>query len=304
MPDLDPRPLTPADAAFRREFYRHWGRENCIVSGNARRAEYRPFRQMLSIKCVARGTETYHLDRRHVTVSDDTFLVLNEGRVYGSLIDAPSDTYSFSIFFRPGLGAEIAAGFDEPLDRVLDGGGAAHRSAPEFDESLRPHDSAISPVLRHIQRHVAAGWRDEAWLEEQCQFLVARLVRAHRAGAAPRADVASLRAAQRGELDRRVKRALDFMHSHLSEPLSLADIAAAVHLSPFHFLRVFRIATGRTPAGQLRILRTRRAQALFETTALSHSEIASRVGMSRSSLWRGLKQAPRAPGARVSFLGG
>lgn len=78
LPDLPPRPQTPQSAAFRRDFYRRWGRENCIISGASRRAEYGMFRQMLSVKCVAHGSERYFIDRRNVTVSDDTFLVLNE----------------------------------------------------------------------------------------------------------------------------------------------------------------------------------------------------------------------------------
>jgi hypothetical protein len=36
MPDLPPRPETPANASFRRDFYRRWGREWCVVAGSAR----------------------------------------------------------------------------------------------------------------------------------------------------------------------------------------------------------------------------------------------------------------------------
>ena len=100
LPDLPPRPLTSRGAAFRRDFYRRWGRENCIVSGTSRHAEYGLFQQTLSIKCVAHGSEIYFVDRRRVAVSDDTFLVLNEGRVYASSLSSATDTYSFSIFSR------------------------------------------------------------------------------------------------------------------------------------------------------------------------------------------------------------
>ncbi|MGW4516216.1 helix-turn-helix transcriptional regulator [Streptomyces sp. NPDC004393] len=45
------------------------------------------------------------------------------------------------------------------------------------------------------------------------------------------------------------------MQDRLAEPLTLADIAAEVHLSVYHFVRVFRNATGETsdrPAVRLR----------------------------------------------------
>jgi AraC family transcriptional regulator len=44
-----------------------------------------------------------------------------------------------------------------------------------------------------------------------------------------------------------VRRALDYIHSHLGEDLSLHEIAAAARYSPFHFARAFKTATGLSP---------------------------------------------------------
>jgi len=300
LPDLPPRPLTARGAAFRRDFYRRWGRENCVVSGMARHAEYGLFRQTLSIKCVARGSEMYFVDRRRVAVSDDTFLVLNEGRVYASALNSPTDTYSFSIFFRPGLGEEVAAGLRSPLGTALEDESLPARSAIEFDECLQPHNSKITPVLRFIQRQIAAGVRDENWLEEQCQFLLERLIAAHlQRESALAAELDAARWPQRAELVRRMRWAIDFMHAHLAEHITLEDIAAAARLSRFHFLRVFQAAHGRTPFAYLRELRTRRALALLRSTRLGVAEIAGQVGVSRLALWRSLR-AQAGVGARAA----
>jgi AraC-like DNA-binding protein len=290
LPDLSPR-----NADFRREFYRRWGRENCVVSGKAQRAEYGLFRQTLSIKCVARGTEHYFLERRRITVSDDTYLVLNEGRIYASLLDAPAEAYSFSIFFRPGLAREVARDLGRTAAQALDDDPAAVCYGIEFAETLRPHDAGITPVLRFIQRHVAAGMRDENWLEEQCQFLVARLLRTRTGARQPCAGpVADARPARRAELARRIELATDFMHAHLGASITLADIAAAARLSRFHFLRLFNAMHGCTPFEHLRALRTRRALALLESTTFDAGEIAAQVGMSRVALWRNLRHASGA----------
>ena len=101
------------------------------------------------------------------------------------------------------------------------------------------------------------------------------------------------------------------MHAHAADEITLKDIAAAAHLSRFHFLRLFRLVYGSTPVAALRELRTRRAQALMESTTLTAAEIAGRVGMSRIALWRslrqkgaGVRQLRRAEGsARTAFLG-
>jgi AraC-like DNA-binding protein len=259
------------------------------VSGTVRQVEYRPIHQMLSIKCVARGTETYFVDRRRVAVNDDSWLVLNESRVYGSVIDSPHDVDSFSIFFRPGIGREVAGALERSVDHALDDG--AQYSAPfEFDEALRPHDGFVTPVLRSMQRQIRRGERDEHWLEERCQLLVARLVSAQRARCEPLPRrLADMKPARRAELLRRLERAVDFMHARLHEDISLADIAAAAHLSRFHFLRVFQTVNRHTPVAYLRELRTRRAVALLHNTALTGQEIAARVGMSRIALWRSLR---------------
>jgi imidazolonepropionase-like amidohydrolase len=93
--------------------------------------------------------------------------VLNESRVYGSVIDSPHDVDSFSIFFRPGIGREVAGALERSVDHALDDG--AQYSAPfEFDEALRPHDGFVTPVLRSMQRQIRRGERDEHWLEERC----------------------------------------------------------------------------------------------------------------------------------------
>jgi AraC family transcriptional regulator len=311
LPDLLPRPETPRNATFRREFYRRWGRENCVISGSAHRAEYRVYRQMLSIKCVARGTEDYFVDRRRIRVTDGTWLVLNEGREYGSLLEGAGEAYMFSLFFRPGLACEIAGGMRQSLSQALDAGPGIATINAEFAETLRHHDASVSPVLRYIQREVAMGMRDEQWLEEQCQFLLTRLLRSQqRQPTPPRADISELRPERRAELLRRLEWAEDFMHARLTESISLQDIAAAAHISRFHFLRVFQSVYGVTPVAFLRDLRVRRAIALLESTRHGVAEIAMSVGMSRVALWRALRargyaSPQREPGRRptAAFLG-
>jgi AraC family transcriptional regulator len=312
LPDLSPRPANAAQERFRREFYGRWGRENCVVSGFSRRAEYGQFRQTLSIKCAARGTEHYFVDRRRVAVGDDTYLVLNEGRTYGSLLAAPEGAYSFAIFFRPGLAAEVCGDLARSPAEALDDGAAGRAQPLEFSEALRRHDSLISPVLRLIQREIAAGARDEQWLEEQCQFLVARLIRVQRPQARGGA-LADVPKATRAELLRRLQRAVDLMHARLADELGLEDLAAAANLSRFHFLRTFRLAYGCTPIAYLRALRTQRAVALLESTSLRAHGVARAVGLSRHALWRslcdltgaGVRTRRRCPDgtARAAFLG-
>jgi AraC-like DNA-binding protein len=291
LPDVQP---IPRNAEFRRWFYTRWGKENSVVSGLARRAEYEPYRQTLSIKTVVRGREHYFVEGRRVTVTDETYLVLNENRTYSSLLEAQCEAYTFSIFFRPGMGPEIAGESLLDLSDALDREGEPARAPVEFSENLRRHDKCVSPVLRYIQRHVALGVDAPGWYEEQFAFLLERLLNAERDRRRMSELIDCVGAPRRCELLKRIGWATDFMHSNLQRDLTLADIARSARLSHFHFLRVFRQVHGVTPFAYLGAQRTERALALLRTTSLGVNEIADQVGLSRLALWRRVRAASGA----------
>jgi AraC family transcriptional regulator len=75
-----------------------------------------------------------------------------------------------------------------------------------------------------------------------------------------------------------VERALAAMRGPLDQPLSLATLAEIAGLSPFHFARTFRQATGSPPGQFLAALRLERAKRLLLTTDLPVTEICFAVG--------------------------
>ena len=102
-----------------------------------------------------------------------------------------------------------------------------------------------------------------------------------------------------GLVDRRLRRAVELMHARLDRELPLEELAGAAYLSPFHFARLFKKATGTSPHAYLAALRIERAQQLLASTALSVTEIGSRVGyQSPSHFGKAFRQAtgltPRA----------
>ena len=240
------------DRSFRPGFYARWGRENCIISALTRRCEYEPFGQSLSIKAAWGGHEDYFVDGRRVAVDDDTFIILNEGRIYASRVRVPAPLHSFSIFFRPGMADEVLRTISRTDEALLeDSHGRLHGSV-EFSEHSRRHDPKIAPVLRHIHRHVAAGLDDEQWYEEQLYFLLHRMFALHRQDVRTIAFIPAARASTRRELFRRVGIGVDFINTRFAQSIGLEHIASAAMLSPYHFLRVFKAVHGVTPSAYLR----------------------------------------------------
>jgi AraC-like DNA-binding protein len=78
---------------------------------------------------------------------------------------------------------------------------------------------------------------------------------------------------------RHLLRAKDLIDARYREPLDVAALARAAHLSPAHFSREFRRTFGETPHQYLLTRRLERAAALLRTTDRSVADICLTVGL-------------------------
>jgi AraC family transcriptional regulator len=76
---------------------------------------------------------------------------------------------------------------------------------------------------------------------------------------------------------------LDYVDGNLSERLTLAGMAAAANLSPFHFSRLFKASTGFTPYQHVIRRRTEEARDLLIGTEIPIREVALRAGFADQS---------------------
>lgn len=76
----------------------------------------------------------------------------------------------------------------------------------------------------------------------------------------------------------RLKRVEEYVHNHLSDRISLSDLAAAAGLSRMHFASQFRMATGLRPHDFLLRRRVQRAEELLRGSAIAIVEIGLTVG--------------------------
>ena len=86
----------------------------------------------------------------------------------------------------------------------------------------------------------------------------------------------------------KLQRTIAYIQTHLTEELSLAALAAVVRLSPDHFGRLFKQATGQTPHQYVLRCRIARARQLLTETTLSLSEISYQVGCADQSYFTAL----------------
>lgn len=291
LPDLPPRPLTRSNAQFRADFYARWGQENAIVSGRSRHAEYASLTQTLSIKMARGGSETYEVGKRRLRVDDDSYLILNEGQTYSSVLQSDREAHSFCVFFRPGMGDEVLGALSAPLSRAADEGAQCARRKSQFAENLRSHDHVVTLALTQLARSACAGIDHADELEEALQNLLQRMIGAeHRLHSAERL-ITSVKAATRAELLRRINWAADFICSNYANPITLDDMAAAASLSKFHLVRLFRQIHSVSPHRFLINKRLAAAGRLLDRADFDLGEVARLAGFgTRWSLFRHLRR--------------
>ncbi|MEV0275652.1 AraC family transcriptional regulator [Streptomyces sp. NPDC050610] len=137
---------------------------------------------------------------------------------------------------------------------------------PDFEAlaaGLGAGDALVEQVVRALP---AATGANDVYAESAAAFLTAHLLTQGRDQRVP------------GPERTAVRHGIAVMRERLSHPLTLAEVAAEVNLSVYHFIRVFREATGETPHRYLTRLRIERARRLLDGTGLTIGEIAGRCG--------------------------
>ncbi|HVF90287.1 MAG TPA: AraC family transcriptional regulator [Blastocatellia bacterium] len=141
-------------------------------------------------------------------------------------------------------------------------------------------DELISDMARTISAEIAREKLGHGlMLDALVRQLVIHLLRSHLTVR----KSARVELSRAGPVDRRLRRALEFMHDNYSRDLSLEEIASAAYLSEYHFARLFKQITGLTPHVYLANLRLERARRLLAETSFSISEIAGMVGYQSQS---------------------
>jgi AraC family transcriptional regulator len=79
------------------------------------------------------------------------------------------------------------------------------------------------------------------------------------------------------------RRLLDYIESHLAEPLTIGELAGVAALSEFHLARMFRTSFGLPPAAWIAQQRLERARMLLRTTSLPLLRIAELCGYANAS---------------------
>jgi AraC family transcriptional regulator len=183
-----------------------------------------------------------------------------------SIIDENASANVLFVALDPVFVSRAAASLEVYPDRV------------ELVEQQRERD----PALWHIALALLGGMQachagDMLYGESLSTALAIHLLREY-CVVAPRPQ-----RAPRGLPAEKLMRAVEYIQDQLHTDLTVADIAKAIHISPYHFTRLFKNATGQSPYRYVMEARAKRAKELLTSRRFTISEVAHQVGFADQS---------------------
>src|SRR5579884_838676 len=153
----------------------------------------------------------------------------------------------------------------------------------EIIDGFAQNDPLIYSVMTSLGEELThPETAERLFLDSAAQMLVAQLLRKYCAFPLALPD-------RRGRLSaRKLRLVQDYIYGALATRLTLDDLAASIHMSAFHFARMFKATTGQTPHAHVTRLRIERAQELLRTSRDSIATIARQVGFASRSHFAGV----------------
>jgi AraC family transcriptional regulator len=190
--------------------------------------------------------------------------------VRAPLVAVVPPAFPHSLADRPGANTlilRIAAPFFRTTARAALG-------SDEFD-FVEPHaadDSLIRELANAVDRDFPSHQLEANFANALAALLAAHVAR-HYVAARP------VRATSIGGLAaHKIRCVRTFVDEHLGETIRVEQLAAEVHMSPFHFARMFKQSTEQSPHLYILLQRIRRARELLASTDSPIVEVAADVG--------------------------
>lgn len=123
-------------------------------------------------------------------------------------------------------------------------------------------DAGIADFTHHFKRELASGSYCGALYGESLAVAFALHLLEHHCDRSKK-----LRKPPGKLSSQQLKQVIDYIHAHLSNDINLVELAAQVHLSAFHFGRLFKASLNLSPRQYILQNRVERAKKLIETAA-------------------------------------
>jgi AraC-like DNA-binding protein len=189
-------------------------------------------------------------------------MTVNPGDAVSCIKNAPAKPY-YSLLVKP-----------EFLRRVAEEMG--HSGEIRFGHSLNPYSAELLQLSKSLEQESLRPDRLSLLLDSLEIQLAAYLLRSYKTNM-------MLKDQPLQNTDFYVGRAVDYIQSYFNANITLNDICGEVHVSLYHFIRMFKKKTGMTPHRYLMKVRTEKAGELLKSKNCSVAETAVLCGFESAS---------------------
>lgn len=213
-----------------------------------------------------------HEGRRPVVADPNVVMLYNQGQVYSrSKLSERGDMCDW-FAFHPKTLVQAMRPFDPAVDE---------RWESPFRYTHGPSDAETYLLQRLVTRHVRESERpDSLFVEETMLIVLERILRnTYRL----KDKMPSKRPDTNKAHADLVYTAKAFISTRFDEPLTVDDIAQAIHSSPFHLCRIFRQYTGKTIHHYLNQVRLKASLEYVTEPDISLTEIGLALGYASHS---------------------
>lgn len=280
---VDNFPDSKANEFTREEWASQFHEANVIIHCLGKDVYYPTHWGPLSMKCAFGGKEYYQKERCKYGVSDESFLLLNEGTAYSSYIEpgeiVESLTINFNINYQSDVGRVVLAGNDRIFDDPFTNGSRGM----VLEEKLFSHNSTVSPLVYKIKKLTANFEENANTINETLYFLLEALLLSDAALLNEIKEVSAVKLSTKKEMYRRLNEVRDYIDSCFNEDISLEALSKIALMSPFHLLRQFRKNYHITPHQYLINRRLERAKHSIAHSNASVADISLMIGFRDAS---------------------
>lgn len=250
---------------------------NVIYSGTR---SYKPLQGStsdLSLRFVFSGNENYCIGRRNLAIYPDSFLILNKGTQYSSIIDCASPVQAFVISFDEQFIEDLKRRRLAKGDKLF----KTDNSRPEagFNETIFPLKGDMLFNIQRLKYHLDCGVQDERLINQYLDHCLVSYFRISNEEISQKAERLNfLNRSTKMEIFRRLNLAKEYMYTNYNRNIGLNELAEYSCLSVNHMLRTFKQAFDLTPHQFLVQLRLQRAQVLLKNTDYPVNEVVNLIG--------------------------
>lgn len=236
----------------------------------------------LSFRSVVSGYQHYRVDDRDFLLNSKNYLVVPEGTKYFNEIETPGKTESIVVVFGGKVQREVELALLESDEFLLDNPDfISEEAAVDFFQSTYETDKNILQRVETIKNGIKSGGKDPLFFQQVQYELMGLMLKRH-LGTAGRKDIDGQLSTKK-ELYRRTRTALDYIEANFNRKISIDLLAGVASLSPFHFIRTFKLFYGMTPGEYLGRTRLSYARYLLINSDMPISAIITAVGFKNHS---------------------